>query len=49
MVKEITIEISDGHHALLQKLREEVDEDVDDELASIIESAIHNSHQEYCR
>jgi hypothetical protein len=45
----LTLEISDGHHELLETLREEVDEDVDAELASIVEAAIHNSHQEYLR
>jgi len=49
MGKQLTLEISDGHYALLEALREEVDEDVDTELASIVESAIHNSHQEYLR
>ncbi|WP_251328890.1 hypothetical protein [Haloplanus pelagicus] len=49
MVEELTIEISDGHYALLETLREEMDEDVDAELAAIVESAIHNSHQEYLR
>jgi len=49
MVKELTLEISDGHYQLLETLREELDEDVDSELASIVEKSIHNSHQEHVR
>lgn len=49
MVEELTLEISEGHHLLLEELREELEEDVDSELASIVESAIHNTHQEHLR
>lgn len=49
MVKKLTLEISDGHHRLLETLREELDEDVDAELSSIVESAIHNTHQQHRR
>jgi len=49
MVKELTLEISDGHYLLLEELREELDEDVDSELASIVEESIHNTYQERFR
>ncbi|NHN46518.1 hypothetical protein G9464_02760 [Halostella sp. JP-L12] len=49
MVKEVTLEISDGHYALLEVLHEDLEEDVEAELAAIVESSIHNTHQEYFR